>query len=435
MLPYIYAYLKTRNPVFPLYNAIFHSPYYPAENFTASLYSHRRSLSGLLDMFWHTSAYLEADDFTSGFQFVGAVLAGCVVMCFAGRRAAGARFAFFASFAFLVMMFCMTQYYRYVGPIVPMLCMPIALLFPRRERNASSSAVCRSGLALLLCVTTMVGNIRVSPGVMFYLKPGWLHCFTARGKTKLMTDIAPEVALNDQLSRAEHGNAAVLFDPKRPYYASLWGHAFAETWYMPAVRDAMEDAQSPSAFKRLVQGWGIRYVYWDAARAYDERDLYLRRASSLVDDYGFPVAQIGRITLVRLVPEKLNAAVIANFDPPRVPEFSMPASGIPDSAALFVSSSSVGMHAVSIGTARAVRYEARLTCLSKDDYFVAQINWRVGAPYYRLVTCTGAPQAFSENVFVPEGNVDGLLYLSTSSTAGAKVSAVRLSRIDRPSGL
>lgn len=437
MLPYVYAYLKTGDPVFPLYNAIFHSPYYPNENFTASLFSHRRSLSGFLDMFWHTSAYLEADDFTSGFQFVGGVLAGCIVMCFAGRRAAATRLAFVASLAFLVMMFCMTQYYRYVGPVVPMLCMPIAFLFPRRRKSAAMLAVGRSGLALVLCVAAIAGNVLVSPGVMYYLKPGWLQCLTARGKTDLITEIAPEIALNDRLSREEHGNASVLFDPNRPYYAALWGHPFSEIYYMPAVQAAMKDAQSPDAFRRLVEGWGVRYVYWDAARAYDESDGYLRRAGPLVGDYGYPIAQVGRMALVRLTPEKVATSPIANFAPPRVPDFSLSAAGAvkPDSDALFVSSASVATHAVSIGTARAVRYEAQFTCVSKDDYFIAQINWRVGAPYYRLVACTGAPQAFSDNVFVPEGNVDGLLYLSTRNAGGAKVSAVRLSRIERPSGI
>ncbi|WP_217284438.1 hypothetical protein, partial [Herbaspirillum sp. B65] len=54
-------------------------------------------------------------------------------------------------------------------------------------------------------------------------------------------------------------------------------------------------------------------------------------------------------------------------------------------------------------------------------YFVAQINWDKGAPYYRLVACETKSVTFVEAIPIPIGANQGSIYVTSRETGAIQV--------------
>ncbi|WP_153099675.1 hypothetical protein [Paraburkholderia hayleyella] len=76
---------------------------------------------------------------------------------------------------------------------------------------------------------------------------------------------------------------------------------------------------------------------------------------------------------------------------------------------------------LSLPPATQVRYSAHLHCPSKKGAFIAQINWDVGTPYYRLVACRAEDQSFVETAPIPLGAREGTLYITVRDAASAQI--------------
>jgi hypothetical protein len=81
---------------------------------------------------------------------------------------------------------------------------------------------------------------------------------------------------------------------------------------------------------------------------------------------------------------------------------------------------------VETGGVTMARYRAQFACSSDSGYFVAQINWDVGAPYYHRVRCTPEATAFVEAIPVPGGASRGDIYLSVSGVDSATITQLSL---------
>ncbi|MCY1457412.1 hypothetical protein D9M71_747120 [compost metagenome] len=75
----------------------------------------------------------------------------------------------------------------------------------------------------------------------------------------------------------------------------------------------------------------------------------------------------------------------------------------------------------STGIANQIKYTVQLRCTSNKGYFVAQVNWDSGNPYYRLIACRAESFTFSEAVVVPVGARQGLPYITTRDDTSAVV--------------
>ena len=61
-----------------------------------------------------------------------------------------------------------------------------------------------------------------------------------------------------------------------------------------------------------------------------------------------------------------------------------------------------------------------------NGYFVAQINWDKGAPYYRLVACEAKSVTFFEAIPIPIGASQGSIYVTSRETSSIQVKNIIL---------
>lgn len=68
--PYITALILTSNPVYPFFNGVFKSDFYPHQNFDASFYSKGLNFNFFYEFVFETSKYLEAKKYGGGFEWI-----------------------------------------------------------------------------------------------------------------------------------------------------------------------------------------------------------------------------------------------------------------------------------------------------------------------------------------------------------------------------
>jgi hypothetical protein len=218
---YIYAWALTGNPVLPVFNGIFHSPYYAPVNFHDKTWNEGFQWDILWKLVFHTSRYIEGGDGAAGFVIIA--LGGSLVVALFEREvrplALVALGAFFLPLTQL-------QYLRYTHPA-------FALLIPAMLRGvpwlASGSRFLRAGMASIW-VLVLTNLLFISSG-SWQLQNGALWTFLTDAR-QFMSQYAPIYRMMDLVKSRYGASARVLISSTNiPFAAGFGGKAFVVSWY------------------------------------------------------------------------------------------------------------------------------------------------------------------------------------------------------------
>ena len=251
--PYVTAYLKTGNPVFPFLNAVFKSPYFDS---TASLVDPRFTsslgLDALYQLTFASHRFLESQDGALGFHYLLLVPLSLVLLRrewpylgWVALAVSAAAFAFTFPFQ---------AYLRYLYPALPLLMIPIALMLARLPAldRRFNRAVWVAALAALLV------NIYFLPASNWYHKDFCLNPLRWREEAQRYIDYhAPRRKLVEYLNRT-HPGAPVLFVESNQI-AGLNGPAYSTFWHSEAFLQRLRTAGSALDCLRLMSDLGIRF--------------------------------------------------------------------------------------------------------------------------------------------------------------------------------
>jgi hypothetical protein len=235
---YVYAWSIAGNPVLPLFNDIFGSPY-----FAPTRFSDARWASGLgPDMLWSltfsTDQWLEA--WPGGAGFVQVLLAGPWLLALATSSAR--RLAIAGSLAILIPL-AVVQYGRYLHPgmvlLVPALALALQHWLPRRH-------------ALALLVLACLANFTYQANAHWFLRTGavkWSVLALTRDEP-LFERYVPERLAAAAIRESSVRTGAVLF-LHVPAHAELAGPGRTVSWYAPGLNSA----SSIAANDQQGHGW------------------------------------------------------------------------------------------------------------------------------------------------------------------------------------
>lgn len=249
---YVSAYLITQNPVFPLYNAIFQSPFYNIENFKDPIYTRGPSWLAYWGLFFDSQTYFESPaDFVAGFQYLFLVPSALILLLF---NSDGRRWAILAipMVLYAGIMFYMMQYLRYLFAILPLAAILIAYLYVGRSKSY--------GLSVVLCIYTLL-NVWFLPGVSWNFYLNNMKFLTSHAKQEAMMHLNPEIAMNDYVN-ARYGKANVLYDVARSNGATLAGTPFYISWCAPLNWKAARQWQSEDDVINYLKNNHISLIYW-----------------------------------------------------------------------------------------------------------------------------------------------------------------------------
>lgn len=224
---YTYAWLLTGNPVLPLLNGLFHSPYFGAYNFNDGRWQAGLGAGLPWRLTFDTARYLEG--WNGGIGFVLVALAGAWVVALADVRTRA--LAICATLA-LALPLLPLQYARYVHP-------GMVLLLVAMVAAVSRALPARPALWLLAGICTL--NLAFQANSQWFLHTGAIkRSLVALGRDgPLFERYAAErrlaAAIRDQ---APHTGRVLLLDQAAPRQAELAGRGLTTAWYAPQLEAA-----------------------------------------------------------------------------------------------------------------------------------------------------------------------------------------------------
>lgn len=286
---YLAAFLVTKNPFFPLYNAIFKSPFFREENFKDGLYSKGASLESYWGLFFDSQSYFESPaDFVAGFQYF--FLLPCALLLLVIKKE-GRWLAILSVplFIYAGIMFYMMQYLRYLFAVMPLASVLIAYLYVMQDRSRN--------LTFVFCGCILM-NLYFLPGVSFNFYLNNLNYLSSDKKQKASEAMNPEVAMNEYVN-LHYGIKNVLYDVSRSNGATLAGTPFYLSWCAPLhmkVADTWTNEEDVLSFLKLNK---IELIYWYKPLA--DADNYFRAdIKNIIDKYGVLEKEINGLQLYKI---------------------------------------------------------------------------------------------------------------------------------------
>lgn len=255
---YVQSWWHTGNPVLPLFNAVFQSPYFPIDG----NYRDDRWFAGFgptlpWQIVFDTDRYVEAWNGGLGFSLV--LLAGAGMTALLRRETRGLALALLlAAFAPLIPM----QYARYAYPGLLLL---VLVQVPHGQALFGSRLF---GIAVLAACTV---------NLAFQANASWLHHSAALKRViksggdaaKVYPYYVPERVLLSQIPAGDPG-LVLATNPSRAYIAELGGRGRAMLDHDPTLRAARTHAENDptgGAWATLLREHGIRWVLVTPASA------------------------------------------------------------------------------------------------------------------------------------------------------------------------
>lgn len=219
------AWHVTRNPTFPLYNAIFQSRFFPLENFHDTTWSTGFSLQSYIRAFFQTSKYFESGNYAAGWQYL-VLLPIALLAAFLPGTPRLLRITILPLMGFGLAMFAAVQYWRYLFPVMPLAIAVMGVLFTYKRRSLRIFAV-------VLAVACIGLNMRYYRNISGLMQIPAQSAFTAQGREQLVRMFAPVAALTTKVNTIAPG-ARVLYPFESPTGATLHGQPIYTPWYAPA---------------------------------------------------------------------------------------------------------------------------------------------------------------------------------------------------------
>ena len=288
LVPFVHAWAVAGNPVFPMFNPIFRSPYWPATEFADPRWQGGLSLMLPWRLVFHTGAYMECWDGALGFTLALLLPAGVAAAALA--RDAAPRRVLAVVGIYLLVVFGQVQYLRYAVPVFA----PLALLGVEAMVVLAALPGARRAAEALVVLAALAGMAAYPTGSWSLASGDVRALFDPAQRHALLVQDAPVRLANTLIDRLAAGQPRVLYAAD-PFGAFLRGTPVYVNWYNPVLAAQIAAAHGDAALARVVAGQHAAYVIAEP----DAVDRAARRIAALMARRETPIARIGGVFVYR----------------------------------------------------------------------------------------------------------------------------------------
>lgn len=248
---YASAWVRTGNPVYPLMNGWFRSPFWPPVDFEDVRWQGHLSWRLLYRMTFDSRTYVEGDNGAMGVALLLLLGPGVVATVLVPRRAPLVALGVGGFYALVIVV--KFQYIRYLWPAFPLLLIcaayGIAVLGPRMRLLGLSMAGVAAGLGLFLL-----------PSAGWVLKVADLRAvWDPAARHAMLATQAPTRLAVDAINALGPGKPRVLFGGA-PYGAFLRGVPIYAVWSNRPLNAALLAAGTAEAVAAVLAGERLDYI-------------------------------------------------------------------------------------------------------------------------------------------------------------------------------
>jgi hypothetical protein len=372
-IPYATAWFKTGNPVFPFFNKIFQSRYWPSVNFETTLFHEGFNWDTAYRIAFESGKYLEAYPGAGGFQWLLLVLPLLIwLFC---RKNWAALVLIAVALTGIAMVFHHSSYLRYVFPMLAILCAGIGVAMA--DPGYWTKYVWWGAGA----VAVILNSVFLFAGSSWYSNFSLLDgAFSESDRASFLTARLPlrnaVIAIN-QLN-IEKSPVAFL---SQPLTAGLNSDALYPNWYNHKFQAELLAAKTDGDVAAALTGRGVVYVAADSNWSQWKQFPLLKALLFKITD---PVADIGTISVRRLRSDaRYLTEMLRNPDLATTDGWSIggKAKHLPESESVVVSVSSPITQAIAVSPGRKYMNSVSARCLGSGEKTTVrvQVNWLDGS--------------------------------------------------------
>lgn len=281
LIPYVTAWWLTGNPVFPFFNGLFQSPYYPPANFdSAGVFGKGVTWDVLYRATFDSGKYLEASAGASGFQWL-LLFVPAAIMLFAIKQRKGLSLLLIGTLV-VAAVFQSVSYFRYAFPAWAILAAVMGLAL---GRISTESKLVKGAWVAAAMGTILLNLLFLGAGAQYRDFPLKSIVDDTHRETYLQgrLPIRNAVKLVNQLNVGS--TPVAVFS--HPLTAGLKADALYSNWYNFRFQGEINAAGTVQEVASILLQRGVDFVildsYWQGGA--EKREL-IGKATELIAEYG-----------------------------------------------------------------------------------------------------------------------------------------------------
>lgn len=419
-IPYATAWHLTGNPVFPFFNQLFQSPFYPAVNFeSASFFGKGLTWDVFFQATFHTEKFMESKPGASGFQWLLLFSPALFVLLFSAQHKG--TLLFLVATLSVALSFQSVTYLRYVLPSFAWVAAGMGIALSAASTNFPFSKK----------VLPVAGWLVVFLN-FFFLKSGTyygdlsLQPLTSQsGREDYLNNRLPIRSVIELVNRlnVERTPVAVF---SSPLTAGLNSNGLYPIWYNHQFQAQMSKTITPAHVAQLLLDKGVSFIILDSNWDSAEKRKLIEIATEVIAERGSISARKLK-TSYKFQTELLKSPDFSSFDGWNLPV------GLHEREAgrITVSVSSPASQLVSVVSGRRYKNSVTARCKDQSTQGRVQMNWLdLNANFIstdiQVFDCTQAESVHIMEISAPQGAVTAVVYASSHTSLPIIISMVSL---------
>jgi len=406
-MPYVNAWLLTGNPVFPFFNKVFQSPYFPATNFRDLHWVQGMTWDILYAVIFHANMYQEASVGAPGFQWLLVFIPTFFILV--GERKFRALFIMALAGLFMLLVFLyIIPYLRYIFPSMILFAVTIGVAFGRDTTRTFNAFI--QGILVLLVFLNL---LYLNAASCWYAEVSLGSVFDGRARVAYQIQYAPvRLAVKAVNELNVTGNPVAFFS--NPFAAGLETQALHANWYNYKFEHAAYHVQSDDEAFELLQEKSIGFIILDKAGGKPGFDIQRRYFENVTNE----IVSYGSISVRKINPAlQFRHQILMNpdFKSRDGWQFAPGARFDPANNSVLVNVSAPVVQAIAVEPGRQYRNTVIAKCVDKPATGRLQINWLDDAGKFITTNivpfeCTSDWNEYTMTVTAPRGAKTGHVY-------------------------
>jgi len=253
-IPYYTAYIKTGNPVFPLYNNIFKSIYFPFAAFENAFYPGGLHWDFIYKITFHTHRYLESYDGGVGFTYFVFLLPS-VALAYKNYK-----IIFLAFLAFFLVFFTFqgTAYLRYILPFFA-----LANVIIVASIYSNNIGKYKKKILISILIFLIILNLIFFKSAVHYSQPLELKALISEeGRASFLKKAIPIRSAFEIVNELNtEGKPVLIFGNEAA--TGLNSDAVYVSWYNPKIVDMLTNANDVSSVLASLKYFNVEFIIID----------------------------------------------------------------------------------------------------------------------------------------------------------------------------
>lgn len=412
LIPYITAWHLTGNPVFPFFNHVFHSIYYPSDANFNSGFNQGIQWDFLYAITFNSGKYLEAIAGVSGFQWLLLFLPISIIICVAGHRRVFS--LLIIGIIWIICVFQSTSYLRYVFPSWVVLTAVIGVILD----ILSSKGVNKNLSYFMLTLVVGLNLLFLTAGVVYlYGDFAFNSIFDSTNRSQYLEKRLPIRSAVELVNRLNINRTPVAVFANSQT-AGISGDALHPSWYNIAFYREIASIHGKQDLVDILLKRGVNYIIldsaWNGIEAKNQK--YIKNISS-------KIAEHGSLSVRKIkIDYHLKSELLSNPDFTSLDGWTLASGAQYDSAngIVLVNVNSPAIQTVSVSPGGRYLNEVVARCAQELTEGRIQINWldikgQFVSTNIKTFKCSSIFTKYMMKGTVPPDAVSAVVYVAAHS--------------------